>query len=86
MLAKNKKGDITSKFIIGLVLVIIGFIILLFFITRSDWFSVIDKEACHNSVVYRSTFNLGPIEGSFVKASTSLAKGSISNSISIYNL
>ena len=64
MLAKNKKGDITSKFIIGLVLVIIGFIILLFFITRSDWFSVIDKEACHNSVVYRSTFNLGPIEGS----------------------
>ena len=64
MRIKNKKGDITSKFIIGLVLVIIGFIILLFFITRSDWFSVIDKEACHNSVVYRSTFNIGPVEAS----------------------
>jgi hypothetical protein len=52
---KNKKGDLTSKWIVIIVLLLIGFGILLFFILRFTWQENIDREVCHESVILRAT-------------------------------
>jgi hypothetical protein len=62
----KKKGEISTTMIIGLIILIVSFAVILIFVFRIDWFSTIDRETCHQSVVYRSTFKTGPIEGSRV--------------------
>lgn len=51
---KDKRG-IAIAMIVTIILVIIGFVILLYFYSSLDLTSNIDKEVCHQSVVYRAS-------------------------------
>lgn len=52
---RNKKAEITSSQIISIILVIIGFAIILFVYSQISWSGMVDKEVCHQSVIYRGT-------------------------------
>lgn len=59
---KDRRG-LTKKTLIGLIILIIGFLVVYFFYTRI--FAErgrIDKEICHQSVIERATFNVGGLE------------------------
>ncbi len=51
----KKKGEMTSKTIIEIVLVVIGFGIILFVYSQLAWEGTVDREVCHQSVIYRGT-------------------------------
>lgn len=57
----NKKG-IEEQFIIMFVVGILGLGIVLFFYAQTSWGTVTDKDVCHQSALYRSTFNTGVFE------------------------
>ena len=59
---KNKKGAISVKFLIGIVILVISFAVILLFWSSFNWSGSIDKEACHQSVIYRATFNTDILE------------------------
>jgi hypothetical protein len=50
----NKKA-LTLSTIVGLVILIFGFLILLFAYSQLSWTGNVDREVCHQSVVYRAT-------------------------------
>ncbi|MBD3252686.1 hypothetical protein GF386_03075 [Candidatus Pacearchaeota archaeon] len=50
----NKKG-IAIATIIAIIIAILGFVILLFFLSQLGWGRNVDREICHQSVVYRAT-------------------------------
>lgn len=54
MLKKSKKGELTTKQIVSLIILITSFAIILVFIFFLDLGETTDKEICHNSVVMRS--------------------------------
>ncbi len=60
----NKKAEITSGQLVTTIIIVLGFIVVLAFLGIYNWNPTIDKESCHQSIVYRSSFNLGPIEAS----------------------
>ena len=51
----GKKGEMTSEMIIGLVILVISFVILIIVFANLYWTPTIDKEACHQSVIFRAT-------------------------------
>jgi len=51
---KNKKGELTTQQIIGLIVLITSFAIILLFIFRLDLGETTNKEICHNSVLIQS--------------------------------
>ena len=57
----GKKGEITSKTLVTTLIVIIGFVIVVLVYSVINWTGTVDREVCHQSVVYRgtlpSTFN-----------------------------
>lgn len=57
-----KKAELTSAQLVGIILLVVGFAIILIFWSAFSLSGRIDKEACHESVVLRSSFNFGPIE------------------------
>lgn len=60
-----KKGEITSGQLILMILLIIGFVIIVYFLySIFNWNPIIDEQACHESVVFRSTVNFGFIKSS----------------------
>ena len=50
----NKKGELTTKNLITIIVLITSFVIILFLLFRLDLGAVTDKEICHNSVVLKS--------------------------------
>ncbi|MFH1710877.1 MAG: hypothetical protein ABH840_01035 [Nanoarchaeota archaeon] len=54
----NQKGEVTTTQIVGLVLLLFGFAIIILFLVSYPWKSGIDKEACHEQIVMRSSVNL----------------------------
>ena len=58
----NKKGTISIEFIIGVIILIISFVVLLFLLFGIPFNPAIDKEVCHQSIVYRSTAKVGFID------------------------
>tara|TARA_Y100000310_G_scaffold339732_1_gene433365 strand:- start:2672 stop:3694 length:1023 start_codon:yes stop_codon:yes gene_type:complete len=52
---KNKKAELTTKMLITIILVVLGLAIILFVYFQLDWTGRVDKEVCHQSVVYRAT-------------------------------
>ncbi|MBU3907000.1 MAG: hypothetical protein KKA64_01985 [Nanoarchaeota archaeon] len=58
----NKKGEMSSTMLVTIILLIIGFVIILWFWYQLNPTGKIDQETCHESVLFRSTFNLGPFE------------------------
>jgi len=55
MKVKNKKAAISVEFIIILVILVVSFAVILLFYYAFDWKGGIDKEACHQSVIYKAT-------------------------------
>jgi len=54
---KNKKGEITSKYLVSLIVLIASFVVILFVWYQFKWTGGVDKTSCHNSIVLRSSFN-----------------------------
>lgn len=54
-IAKNKKGDINSKYLVGIILLVVAFAVVLLFYYAFDWTGQVDKQSCHNSVVIKGT-------------------------------
>jgi hypothetical protein len=61
---KNNKGEITTKQLVTLIILILSFTVILFLIFRLDLGETSDKQICHNSVVLRSQSKLttGPLD------------------------
>lgn len=55
----NKRGELTSKQLIGIIILIISFSIILIFFFSLGLKSTIDKEACKQSVVMKGTLPAG---------------------------
>jgi hypothetical protein len=52
---EKKKADMTSTVLITVILAVIGFIIILLVYARFAWTESVNKETCHQSVIYRAT-------------------------------
>ncbi|MEK6935377.1 MAG: hypothetical protein AABW67_01180 [Nanoarchaeota archaeon] len=52
---KEKKGSMTMTMLITIIILVIGFAIVFYFFVMFDWTGSIDKEVCHQSVIYRAT-------------------------------
>jgi len=52
---ENKKGELTLGTIVGIILLIIGFAIIIYFLLLISWGDEVDREVCHQSVIYRGT-------------------------------
>ncbi len=52
---ENKKGSMTAKQLVSIILLVMGFAILLFIFYQINWSGQIDKQVCHQSVVLRAT-------------------------------
>jgi len=51
----KKRADITSAQLVTIILLVVGFGILIFLFWQFQWRGRIDKEACHQSVIFRAT-------------------------------
>jgi len=69
---ENKKAEMTSKELIGIVILVLSFVIVLLFWRLYNPGGEIDKDACHTSIVLRSATNLGGIVGNKVTNAISL--------------
>lgn len=52
---RTKRGEISTKFLVGIIILIVSFTIILALIARLNLGEVTRKQICHNSVVLRST-------------------------------
>src|SRR3989344_7816318 len=52
---KDRRGEISSSMLIGIVITIIGAAILFFLFSQIAWRGNVDQEACHQSVIFRAT-------------------------------
>jgi len=52
---KNKRGEMTSKQLITVIILIVSFGIILFFWSMFNWQGDINRETCHTSVVLRAS-------------------------------
>jgi len=59
---RQKKADISSKYLISVFILIASFAVILVLLWRINLTDEIDKQTCYESLVLRSTFNLGPLE------------------------
>ena len=60
----EKKGALTSSQLIGLIILVISFVVVLLLWAAINWIPIIDKETCHQSIIFRGSFNVGPIQTS----------------------
>lgn len=60
----SKRAEMTSKKLVGLVIIILSVVVLLIFISLYFWKGRITKETCHNSIVLRSSANYNMVEAS----------------------
>lgn len=51
----DKRGDISIGFIVGVVISLLGFVILLLIYYQLNWTGSINREVCHQSVIFRGT-------------------------------
>ncbi len=57
-LTESKKAKVSIEFLISVIILVIGFVVVLYFLFLADLNPAIDKEACHQSIVYRATASL----------------------------
>ena len=62
--AKNCKGELTTKQLVTIIIIIVSFIIILFLIFRLNLGETTAKEICHNSVVLKEKSGIlaGPLD------------------------
>lgn len=58
----NKKGEMGISTVISMIVLVSSLVVILIFFAIYPWVGTIDKEACHQSIIQRSTFNAGPFE------------------------
>jgi len=58
----NKNAAMSVNMIITVAGIVIAFAILVLFLVSFNWNPEIDKEVCYQSIVLRSSFNVGPLE------------------------
>ena len=51
----NKTGALSMQFIIIMIILVVSFAVILGFYYAFDWTGEIDKQACHQSVIYKAT-------------------------------
>ena len=51
----KKRGEITSGTLVWIIITVIGFGIVALIISQLSWTGKVDKEVCHQSVIYRAT-------------------------------
>jgi len=51
----NKKAELTSKYLVYIILLVLGFLIVLFLYWQISWTGNVNKEVCHQSVIIRGT-------------------------------
>ncbi len=56
---KQKRAVVSATFIITVILVILFLLIGFFFIGRIGFRDLVNQEACHESIIFRDTFNVG---------------------------
>jgi len=59
---KGKKAVTVSNMIVTTILIILGFVIVVFFITQYGWKEQVDRQTCHQSILLRNSFNLGYLD------------------------
>lgn len=60
-----RKGEITSTQLVMLIILIVSFVVVISFLYKIyNWNTLIDKESCHESIVFRSSVNFGFIKSS----------------------
>jgi hypothetical protein len=52
---KKRKGMMAMNMLITIILLVIGFAIVFYFFIMFDWTGNVNKEVCHQSVIYRAT-------------------------------
>jgi len=55
MREKNKKGALSIRYLILIIILVVSFGIILTFYYMFDWWGEIDKQACHQSVIYKAS-------------------------------
>jgi hypothetical protein len=63
---KSKKAEITTHQLVLLIVLIIGFVIILFLLFRLNLGKESDSEICHNSVMERATLSKTPLDADTV--------------------
>src|SRR3989339_574623 len=62
----NKRGELTTQQIVGLIILITSFAVILFLLFRLNLGEISEKEICHNSVVLKgqspSNFEVGNLD------------------------
>jgi hypothetical protein len=74
-----KKGEITLGTIVGIIILIAGFGIIVFFLLLINWGDEVDREVCHQSVIYRGTLPTLADAKSYVPLKCKTAKYCISS-------
>jgi hypothetical protein len=61
---KNRRGELTTKQLVTIIILIVSFVIVLFILFRLNLGETTNKEICHNSVVLKgqSAFTSGPLD------------------------
>ena len=67
MIKINKKGELTTHQLVGLIILIVSFAVILFLLFRLNLGETTNKEICHNSVIMKgkdiaSKFVSGPLD------------------------
>src|SRR3989344_3898042 len=50
-----KKGEVTTAMLIGIIILIVGFVIVLWFLIQLNLGGEVDDQVCHESVIFRGT-------------------------------
>ncbi len=59
---EGKRGEVSTSKIIIVVLAVTGFLVVLYFLWSNTYTDDINRQTCHQSVVYRSSVKIGPID------------------------
>lgn len=65
-MGKNNRAEISTTMLVSTIILVISFVIILFVLFSFDWGATMDRDACHESVVYRS------LKAKFIEASEAL--------------
>ncbi|MEN9626202.1 MAG: hypothetical protein RL557_530 [archaeon] len=61
---EGKQGEVLTSKIVIVILAIFGFLVILYFILSGTYTQDIDRQTCHQSVIYRSSVKIGPVDSS----------------------
>jgi len=51
----SRRAELTSKYLVYIILLVLGFLIVLFLYWQISWTGTVNKEVCHQSVIIRGT-------------------------------